>query len=311
MKYRRMGRTGLKISEIGLGGWLTIGKAVDDDESQEIVETALEKGVNFIDLADCYGDGEAERVTGEIIEDYTRRHLVISSKVYYPMSEKPNDRGLCRKHIMESIEGTLDRLGTGYLDIYYCHRFDEETPLLETMRAMDDLVRQGMVHYWGTSMWTADQLERAHELAERHGLHAPRVEQPRYNLIDRSIEEDVMPKADELGVGITPFSPLGGGLLTGKYNDGIPEGSRAAMFPEWLQDDLTEENLERTRELTRIADDKGVEPSQLALAWLLTNDEITSVITGASSVRHVDQNLEAVDIAIDDALEDRIDELFA
>ena len=311
MKYARMGNTGLKISQIALGGWLTIGKSVDDDEAREIVETALEKGVNFIDLADCYGLGDAERVTGEIVSDYTRRHLVISSKVFYPMSDKPNDRGLSRKHIMESIDGTLERLGTDYLDIYYCHRYDEETPLLETMRAMNDLVEQGKVHYWGTSEWDAEQLQRAHDLADQYDLHPPRVEQPRYNLVDRSIEADVMPTAEKLGMGITPFSPLGGGLLTGKYNDGIPEGSRADQFPEWLDKDKIEQNVERVREFTDYADDLGYQPSQLALAWLLERDAITSVINGASRVEHVEQNLEALEVEIDDELDAKIDELFS
>lgn len=311
MKYRKVGKTGLTISEIALGGWLTIGKSVDDEEAREIVTTALENGVNFIDLADVYGTGEAERVTGEIIEDYTRRHLVISSKVFYPMSERPNDRGLSRKHIMESIDGSLERLGTDYLDIYYCHRYDEETPLLETMRAMNDLVEQGKIHYWGTSEWDAKQLQRAHDLADQYDLHPPRVEQPRYNLVDRSIEEDVMPTADKLGMGITPFSPLGGGLLTGKYNDGIPEGSRADQFPEWLDRDKIEENVERVRQFTELADDKGLEPSQLALAWLLAQDEITSVINGASRVEHVEQNLEAVEVEVSDELEAEIDDLFS
>ena len=311
MEYQRVGKTGLKISKIGLGGWLTIGKAVEDDEAQNIVETAIEKGVNFIDLADCYGTGDAERVTGEIIEDYERRHLVISSKVYYPMSEKPNDRGLSRKHIMESIDGTLDRLGSDYLDIYYCHRYDEETPLLETMRAMNDLVEQGKVHYWGTSMWSAAQIQRAHDLADKHDLHPPYVEQPRYNLCDRSIEDEVMPTANDLGVGITPFSPLGGGLLTGKYNDGIPEGSRADQFPEWLDEEMIETNIERVREFTELAEARDAAPSQLALAWLLTKDAISSVITGASRVEHLNQNLGALDIDVDEELEADIDELFS
>ena len=311
MEYRYLGNTGMQISAIGLGGWLTIGKAVEDDTSQQILETAVENGVNFIDLADVYGTGEAERVVGEFIKDYRRRELVITSKVYFPMSEDPNDQGLSRKHIMESLHASLDRLDTGYLDVYYCHRYDENTPLLETMRAMNDLIRQGKVHYWGTSMWSAAQLQRAHDLADQYDLHAPVVEQPRYNLLARDIEDEVMPTADQLGIGITPFSPLGGGLLTGKYNDGIPEGSRADLFPDWLQDQLTDENIERTRQLTAMAEERDLTPSQLALAWILSKDEISCVITGASKVRHLTQNLEAIEVDVDDALQHELDELFS
>lgn len=311
MEYRHLGKTGLQISAIGLGGWLTIGKSVEDDTSQQILETAIENGVNFIDLADVYGTGEAERVVGEFIKDYRRRELVITSKVYFPMSEDPNDKGLSRKHIMESLHASLDRLDTGYLDVYYCHRYDENTPLLETMRAMNDLIRQGKVHYWGTSMWSADQLQRAHDLADQYNLHPPVVEQPRYNLLARDIEDEVMPTADRLGIGITPFSPLGGGLLTGKYNDGIPEGSRADLFPDWLQDKLTDENIERTRQLTAMAEERDLTPSQLALAWILSKDEISCVITGASKVRHLTQNLEAIDVDVDDELQSELNELFS
>lgn len=311
MEYRNMGRTGLKLSKMGIGGWLTLGRSVDDEGSHEIVKTAIEKGVNFIDTADMYGDGDSERVVGEIIQDFERRHLVVSTKLYYPMSDDPNDRGLSRKHLKESVDNSLERLQTDYIDVYYCHRYDEETPLLETMKAMNDVIEQGKVHYWGTSMWSAEQLMRAHKLAERHGLHPPRVEQPRYNLIDRTIEDRVMPVANQLGMGITVFSPLGGGLLTGKYNDGIPEGSRAETFPDWLQDDLTEENLERTRKLTEIADDKGVAPAQLALAWILTKDEITTVITGASKAKHVRQNLKAANLEVSSELEQKLNEIFS
>jgi voltage-dependent potassium channel beta subunit len=306
-----MGRTGLRLSEMGIGGWLTLGKSVDEEGSQEIVKTALEMGVNFIDTADMYADGDSERVVGEIIEEFERRKLVVSTKVYYPMSDDPNDRGLSRKHVMESIDNSLERLGTDYIDIYYCHRWDEHTPLLETMRAMTDLIQQGKLHYWGTSMWTTQQLQQAHKLADQYELHPPLVEQPRYNLVDRSIEDGVMPTAYQLGMGITNFSPLAGGLLTGKYNDGIPSGSRAEKFPEWLQEDLTEENIERTRKLTELAENKGVKPNQLALAWILTKDEITSVITGASKVKHVRQNLKAAEIEVSEHLESQIDELFS
>ena len=310
MEYRRVGSTGLRVSEISIGGWLTLGKSVEDDISHEILRAAVEGGANFIDVADIYARGEAERVVGEVIQDYNRSDLVVSSKVFWPMSDNPNDRGLSRKHIMESIDKSLDRLQTDYLDIYFCHRWDEQTPLLETMRAMDDLIRQGAVHYWGTSMWTAGQLRQAHELAEKYNLHAPAVEQPRYNLIHREIESDVLPTAVELGMGLTVWSPLAQGILTGKYNDGVPEGSRAAQS-DWLEDDLTDQNIERARKFSGIADDLGVRSEQLALAWLLERDGLSCVITGATRVEHVENNLGAAEIELDADTVDQIDELFS
>lgn len=310
MEYRSVGNTGLRVSEISIGGWLTLGKSVEDDISHEILRAAVDGGINFIDVADIYARGEAERVVGEVIQDYKRSDLVISSKVFWPMSDNPNDRGLSRKHIMESIDKSLDRLQTDYLDIYFCHRWDEQTPLLETMRAMDDLVRQGAVHYWGTSMWSAEQIRQAHELAEKYNLHAPVVEQPRYNLIHREIESDVLPTCAELGMGLTVWSPLAQGILTGKYNDGVPEGSRAAES-DWLEDDLTDQNIERARTFTGIADELGVRPEQLALAWLLERDELSSVITGATRVEHVENNLGAAEIELDSGTVDQIDDLFS
>ncbi len=310
MEYRRVGNTGLRVSEVSIGGWLTMGSSVDDEDAHDILHAAIEGGINFIDVADIYARGEAERVVGEAIAEYHRPDLVISSKVYWPMSDNPNDRGLSRKHIMESVEASLDRLDTDYLDIYFCHRWDENTPLLETMRVMDDLVHMGVIHYWGTSMWSAEQIRQAHELAEKYNLYAPVVEQPRYNLIHREIEEDVLPTCAELGVGLTVWSPLAQGILTGKYNDGVPEGSRA-QTSDWLEGDLTEQNLQRVRTFTGIANDLGVAPEQLALAWLLSRDELSSVITGATRVAHVESNLGAAELDVEPEVFDQIDALFS
>ena len=196
MKYRQVGQSGLRVSEVSIGGWLTFGKSVADETAHDILRVAIDEGINFIDVADIYAKGESERVVGELIRDYRRSDLVISSKVYWPMSDGVNDRGLSRKHIMESVEGSLRRLGTDYLDIYFCHRWDEHVPLDETLRAMEDLVRQGKVLYWGTSMWSGAQLSEAHERAEHWRAYAPTVEQPRYNLIHREIEADVLPTAN-------------------------------------------------------------------------------------------------------------------
>jgi voltage-dependent potassium channel beta subunit len=299
MKYRKMGNTGLKISEISLGAWLTYGDAVDKDLTRACVETALDHGVNFIDLADVYAYGEAERLVGEIIQDLgvRRQDLVISSKTCWRMSDDVNDAGLSRKHIMESVHNSLRRLDTDYLDLYFCHRYDPETPIEEVVRAMDDLVHQGKVLYWGTSMWSAAQIEEAVGTARFYRAYLPRVEEPRYNMLDRAVEREVLPTAVKYGIGVVAYSPLAFGVLTGKYNDGIPEDSRAARV-DWLDMGLTEENLNRVRALTDIAADLGLTPAQLALAWVLRRPEITSVITGASKVRHIESNVEASGVTL-------------
>lgn len=298
MQYRSLGKAGLKVSAVSLGAWLTYGGSLEEDSSRQIIHAAIENGINFIDTADAYASGEAEKVVGAAIQDFDRSKLVISSKLYWPMSDDPNDRGLSRKHIMESVEKSLRRLGTDYLDIYFCHRYDEETPLEETIRAMDDLVHQGKVLYWGTSVWNAAQLEHALGLARQHNLYTPQVEQPRYNMLDRHIETEIMPTARKHGLGLTVWSPLAEGVLTGKYNDGIPEGSRADALDR-LKDSLTEETLARVRSLTEIAGDNGLSMAQLALAWLLRRSEISSVITGASSVSQVESNVEAAEAELD------------
>ena len=310
MKYRQVGQSGLRVSEVSIGGWLTFGKSVADETAHDILRVAIDEGINFIDVADIYAKGESERVVGELIRDYRRSDLVISSKVYWPMSDGVNDRGLSRKHIMESVEGSLRRLGTDYLDIYFCHRWDEHVPLDETLRAMEDLVRQGKVLYWGTSMWSGAQLSEAHERAEHWRAYAPTVEQPRYNLIHREIEADVLPTAKELGMGLVVWSPLAQGILTGKYNDGIPDDSRGANS-SWLENDLNEENLERTRKFCEMASELSLSPAQLALAWCLTRPEVASVITGASRSRQVRDNVKAVQIELEDEVRQTLDDLFA
>ena len=292
-----MGRTGLKLSEVSLGGWLTFGGQVDDDTTFACLDVAVEHGVNFIDLADIYARGNAERVFGKWLRGKKRSDFVISSKVYWPMSDNVNDRGLSRKHIMESVEGSLKRLGTDYLDIYFCHRYDEETPIEEVVLAMTDLVRQGKILYWGTSVWEADNIEDAVDLA-RHWLgYQPFVEQPRYNMLDRHIEDAIMPMCAEKGLGIVVWSPLAQGVLTTKYLDGIPEGSRAT-YSNWIKEDLTPENIERVRKLTAIAGDLGLTMPQLALAWILRRPEITSVIVGASRPEQVEENVKASGVTL-------------
>ncbi len=310
MEYRFVGKTGLRVSSVSIGGWLTFGKSVGDEDAHDILRAALDAGVNFIDVADIYARGESERVVGAFIRDLRRSEIVLSSKVFWPMSEGPNDRGLSRKHIFESVEASLRRLGTDYLDIYYCHRFDPNTPVEETVCAMEDLIRQGKILYWGTSMWEANQIEEATQIARRRNAYAPVVEQPRYNLLHREIEDEVMPTCEELGAGLTVWSPLAQGLLTGKYNDGVPDGSRAAES-DWLKADLTDENIKKVRQLATIASEADLSAAQLALAWCLSRPQIASVITGATRTSQVHDNVAAAGATLDADLVARLDALFA
>ena len=310
MEYRRVGESGLRVSQLSIGGWLTFGGDVDEKATGDILRCALDGGMNFIDLADAYARGGAEIATGKAIADIPRHQLVISSKLFWPMSDDPNDRGLSRKHIMESVERSLRNLGTDYLDIYFCHREDPETPLDETVRAMDDLVRQGKILYWGTSVWEARSLRKAHAVARRTNAVPPIVEQPQYNLLERSIERRVLPAARRLGMGVVVWSPLAGGLLTGKYNDGVPSGSRGDTT-RWLEKNLTEENLQRVRAFTALAQETGCEPAALALAWLAAQPGISSVITGATSVKQVESNLRACDVNVTPELDRAVSQIFS
>ena len=308
MDYRPLGRAGMKVSAVSLGAWLTYGGSVEDDTAARCIHSAIEHGVNFIDCADAYAGGHAEEVVGQIIKDYKRSDLVLSSKLYWPMSENVNDRGLSRKHIMESIDKTLARFGTDYIDIYFCHRYDPETPVEEVVRAMDDLVHQGKVLYWGTSVWSAAQIEDAVGTARRYNCYLPQVEQPRYNMFDRHIEPEIMPTAAKHGMGITVFSPLDQGILTGKYNDGVPAGSRASEN-ERLRSALGEAQLAKVRRMTEIANDLGVTMAQLALAWILRRPEISSVITGASRPEQIAANVQAADLKLTEDVQAQIEEI--
>jgi voltage-dependent potassium channel beta subunit len=233
---------------------------------------------------------------GEIIKDLNRSDLVISSKVFWPMGPGPNDRGLSRKHIMESVHKSLKRLGTDYLDLYFCHRYDPETPVEEVVRAMDDLLHQGKVLYWGTSEWRGGQIAHAVGLANQWGLYSPAVEQPQYHMFKRDVvETELVAAAHHHGIGLVTWSPLASGLLTGKYNDGIPAGSRLDR-EDWLRGNLTPERIEKVRQLTAVAKELGVSMAQLALAWLLRLPEISSVITGATRVGQVHENLKAAEL---------------
>ena len=295
MEYRRLGNSGLKVSSVSLGGWLTQGGSVHEKVAIECVHFAYENGINFFDTADVYSQGRSELVLGKAIKGMKRSDLVISSKVFGTMSENVNDRGLSRKHIMESCEKSLERLETDYLDIYFCHRYDEETPLEETVRAMSDLVSRGMIHYWGTSVWSSEQINKATLIAKEFNGYPPQVEQPQYNMLEREIEEDQMVTASKLGMGLTVWSPLAGGMLSGKYKmDSIPKGSRAEIT-EFLDPYMNKETFEKINKLEEVAKGIGCSLPQLALAWVLRKKEVSSAIVGATRLSQLKENLSFLD----------------
>lgn len=301
MEYRNLGRCGTVVSAVSLGGWINFEAKIPQEEAQQIIQTAYRSGVNFYDLADVYGYGEAERWMGGLLKDFPRHTLVISTKVFWPMSDGPNDQGLHRKHILESIDRSLRNLGTDYLDIYFCHRADPNTPVLETARAMTDLIRRGKVLYWGTSNWEPDLLQQTYDLCETYDLYPPQVEQPQYSMLVRDrLEQQILPLAERLGFGLTVYSPLAMGLLTGKYDEGVPEGSRFETEP-WSKDrHLTEENARKVKALKPIADQLGCTRAQLALAWVLRQPGVSSAITGATRLRQLQDNLGALDVKLTD-----------
>ncbi len=315
MEYRRLGNSGLRVSAISLGGWTTFGDLVKDRQTaRTIITRAYEAGINFFDIADVYAKGESERMMGETLRQFPRHTLVISSKLFWPMSDDVNDRGLSRKHIMESIDRSLQRIGTDYLDIYFCHRFDEETPIEETARAMDDLIHRGKILYWGTSKWTPDQIRQAIDFCERHNLYKPQVEQPPYHLLDRrTVEDDLLPLTAQTGMGLVIFSPLANGILTGKYDEGIPADSRLGQI-DWLREarlERGENPIPKVRALKPVADALGISRAQLALAWTLRQPGISSAITGASRVEQLEENLKALEVKLDADVLAQIDRVVA
>ena len=295
MHYRRLGRSGLKVSEISYGAWVTFGNQLGVKEATELIHAAYDQGINFFDNADVYARGQAEILMGKAIADLPREALVLSSKVFWPTMPGPNGRGLSRKHIVESVHASLRRLNTDYLDIYYCHRFDPDTPVEEVVYTMNLLIQQGKILYWGTSEWTAAQIVEAIGIARQHHLIPPTVEQPQYNMFHRrQVEIDLAPVAQKFGIGLTTWSPLYSGILSGKYNDGIPEGSRASLESmAWIRDRLTPDTIAKVRQLSALAAELGVTTAQLAIAWLLRRKEVSSVITGASKIGQLKENLGA------------------
>ncbi|MBE0687342.1 MAG: aldo/keto reductase [Anaerolineaceae bacterium] len=308
MHYRRLGKSGLKVSEIALGAWITIGSQIDEKISSDLIHAAYDQGINFFDNADAYANGQAEKVMGKAIKDLPREALVISSKVFWPTMPGPNGRGLSRKHMTESLNASLKRMEVDYLDIYYCHRYDPDTPVEEVVFTMNSFIQQGKILYWGTSEWEASQITYARGLARQFNLIPPVVEQPQYNMFHRKrVEDELTPVCKEFGIGLTTWSPLYFGILTGKYNDGIPEGSRASMDNmSWIRDRITDDKIEKVKSLTALANDLEITTAQLAIAWLLRRKEVSAVITGATRLEQLDENLlaaEAQEKLTDDVLE--------
>jgi Predicted oxidoreductases (related to aryl-alcohol dehydrogenases) len=316
VKYRKLGKYGVKVSEVSLGSWLTYGGATEEETARACIAKAYDLGINFFDTANGYARGKAEEVVGAALKPYPREKLFVATKVFFPMGDGPNDHGLSRKHIMEQCHASLRRLGMDYIDLYQCHRYDTETPLEETLMALDDLVRQGKILYYGVSQWSAGQIAHAVDLARGRGLHPPVSNQPIYNALERHLEKEVMPLCGREGIGLVVYSPLAQGLLTGKYKPGqpLPEGSRAAdpnqnMFLN--KGELDQKVLERVQKLAGIAEELGITMSQLALAWCLRRPEVSSVIIGASKPSQVEDNAGASGVtlspdtlaAIDAALE--------
>jgi voltage-dependent potassium channel beta subunit len=308
MEYRRLGTSGLQVSAISIGAWLTYGSSrMEDENSAACLRAAVEQGINFIDVADIYARGAAETVVGEVIKDFNRTDLVISTKAFWPMSDNANDKGLSRKHVIESVNKSLKRLGTDYVDIFFCHRHDDETPVEETVRALDDLVHQGKVLYWGTSMWDAKQIRSGVQAADKFNGYRPVTEQPLYNMLDRDgVEGDLQATCAELGIGLVVWSPLAQGVLTGKYNNGVPEDSRAANM-DWFNSQISEDRLQKARGISALAQELGVTSAALALAWAMKNPVVDSVITGATKPSHVEENLKALKVKITDEINTRIE----
>ncbi len=313
MPYRSLGNCGTKVSALSLGGWTTFGGSVKDEHTiKEVITYAFDQGINFFDIADIYAKGQSEIEMGKVLKSFPRNELVISSKVYFPISDDINDRGLSRKHIFESIHKSLKNIGTDYLDIYFCHRYDAETPLLETIRAMNDLITQGKVHYWGTSQWTVEQLETAFLLCEKYKLVPPQVEQPEYNLINRQhIDQNLRPFVQKSGMGIVSWSPLASGVLSGKYSGkNIPQGSRLANI-DWLRERLIQDDvLQKADQLVELASSLNLKPSQLALAWALSQKNISSVILGVSRLEQLKENLQTLDFSPPQSAFEELDRIF-
>lgn len=313
MIYRSVGRSGLKVSSVALGSWMTNLRGTEAmDTACQTVRLAFERGINFFDCADAYSGGEAEKFLGECLSEYPRSKLVVSSKVFFPVGDGVNEHGLSRKHIFEQVEKSLRNMRVEYLDMYFCHRFDPDTPVEETLRAMDDLVHQGKILYYGVSEWSPAQINQALGIIRAMSLYPITVIQPQYNMIDRYIEDEIFDICKDNGIGIVPFSPLAQGLLTGKYRKGepVPAGSRATyQADKQINKLLTDNNLEIVEKLQKVADELGIKLPVMALAWTLRDPVISSVICGASKASQLESNLEAVEVSLPKEAIDEIERI--
>jgi voltage-dependent potassium channel beta subunit len=306
MQYRRLGSSGLQLSALSYGAWVTFGNQVGRKEARELIALAWDHGINFFDNAEGYADGEAERVMGDVLADLRlpRDGWCVSSKVYFGAAKgpRPTQKGLSRKHVHDACHDALRRMRVDYLDLYFCHRPDPDVPIAETVWAMDTLVRQGKVLYWGTSEWPAAAIREAHRIARTHNLHAPTMEQPQYNLLHRErVELEYARLYSEYGLGTTVWSPLASGLLTGKYNEGIPEGARLGQegydwLQRWVFGDPDARRVERARRFTDLAKELGIAPAPLAIAWCLRNPHVSTVLLGATRPEQLLQNLQALEL---------------
>ncbi len=314
MEYRRLGGSGLKVSVLSFGSWVTFGPQLAGNLAEDCLAAAYDAGVNFFDNAEGYEAGKSETIMGEAIRSlgWPRYSYVVSTKLFWGLHKEVNMRNtLNRKYLMQAIDGSLERMGLDFVDLVYCHRPDPDTPVEETVWAMSDMISAGKALYWGTSEWSAAALREAWDVAERHHLHKPVVEQPQYNLLWRDrVEQEYAPLYEGIGLGLTTWSPLASGLLTGKYLDGVPEGSRASLPGyEWLRNLLTDEDRNATvAQLAAVADDLGCSLAQLSIAWCVKNPHVSSVITGASRVEQVHENLSALEVVplLDDDVMGRI-----
>jgi len=315
MKYRRVGNSGIKVSEIGLGSWLTYGTAAEKEAADLCIRTAYEHGINFFDTSNAYNRGEGEKAMGAVLKQFSRSSYVLSTKVFFPMGDGPNDRGLSRKHIMEQCDASLKRLGVDYIDIYFCHRYDYETPLEETLRALDDLVRQGKILYPAVSEWSAAQIADAAAISKRLMLNPLISNQPIYNMFERYIEHEVMPLSEREGLGQIVFSPLAQGVLTGKYKPGqpLPAGSRGAnesingVIKSYFRDEV----LQVVQKLDDVAKEQGLVLSQLAIAWVLRQKGVSSALIGATKPSQIEENVKAAGVELSSDTMTRIDDILA
>jgi voltage-dependent potassium channel beta subunit len=310
MRTRRVGHSGLQVSEVGLGTWLTLGSKLDDGAASELVERAYDLGINFFDTADIYENGAAERSLGRALRDLPRSHVVVATKCFFPMSERPGDSGLSRKHIFDSVEGSLHRLGMDYIDLHQCHRADPEVPLQETVRAYEDLVRQGKLLYWGVSHWSGERIGEACRIADERGGDRPISSQPEYSILRRELEAALLPACNRLGLGQLVFSPLAQGALTGKYlRSERPAASRASddRRNRSIAAYLGAAELRRVEALRPLADELGISLAQLALAWCLRTPAVASVIVGATQREQLEENCKASGMKLPDELLHRID----